>query len=137
MQKEDIPDGDIVFLRVHLNSAPTGKITSAALRPQGNDGLSTDWAKYSTAEETQSRARKPELNGVASVDVGGIRSIVYPRANLTVEHDPIENHSDIPDNIAHSLIKGAPDNETLEEDRIEIRKLMAKQMSWAIQVPLK
>ncbi len=134
MVEEDIPDRDIVYLRIHRNSSPDGTINSAALRPQGEDGLSVDWAKYSTAEETQARARKPSANGVASVDVGGIRGIIYPGVTLEVEHDPIENNPEIPDNIAHSLIKGAPNE--LEENRLEIRKLMAKQMAWAIQVPL-
>lgn len=50
MDIEVIPDENSVFLRVHRNSAENNVLLPAAFKPIGNDGLSVDWEKYSSAE---------------------------------------------------------------------------------------
>lgn len=56
--------------------------------------MSTDWAKYSTPEESRNRANRPEDNGVVEMRVGDVRAI----PGLTVEHTPIplnRSHTDV------------------------------------------
>ena len=58
--------------------------------------MSTDWAQYSTPQETQSRAKSspPRDNGVLKLNVGGVRAI----EGLSVQHTPLEEnraHTDV------------------------------------------
>lgn len=80
---EPIPDGDSVYMRVHVNNTKDGRILPGAF--QDHEGsMSTNWKKYcSTPEEARAKARNPALNGVVEAVVGSIRSIP-----LTVEHSP-------------------------------------------------
>ncbi len=79
---EDIPDNDVLFYRVHVNNTADGKPIPGAFRDVG-DSMSTDWNKYATASESQSRAKKPEKNGILKLNVGSVRSIPQ-----TVTHSP-------------------------------------------------
>jgi hypothetical protein len=97
--KEEIPDQDSLFMRVHRNNAPDGELAPGAFRDIGR-GMSTDWQKYSTAEETRARAGVPQKNGVTCMVAGGVRS-----CGLLVEHDPI------PVNRAHTEIVGIKSTE--------------------------
>ena len=97
---ERIPDEDSLFrtishkLYLQENLTET-EIPKAAIR-LGNDekGMSVDWSKYSTAEESQER--KSETHGVISWVVKLVREI--EAGVLTVEHQPNG------ENRAHSLI---------------------------------
>jgi len=61
---EPIPDADNVFMRVHRMYFREGELQPGVFKQQG-DGMSVDWDKYSTAEETKKRARKnPRDNAV-------------------------------------------------------------------------
>ena len=48
------------------------------------EGMSTDWSKYSTPDESRNRAGNPSDNGIVSFVVEKIWAI-----DLTVEHDPL------------------------------------------------
>ncbi len=74
--------------------------------------MSLDWDKYSTAEQTRNRGRKPHHNAVVSLMVGGIRTI----NNLEVLHTPEK------ENQAHSE-SVLPEDETLTEIRVLLLRL--------------
>jgi len=94
---EHVPDEDELYLRVHQNNLqPRGELHPGIFR-EHNSGMSTDWSHYATPEETRQRATSPpELNGVVSLPVGGVRAL----EGLTVDHDPL------PDNRAHTEVHG-------------------------------
>lgn len=94
---EEIPDSDRLFMRAHRMFFKDGKLAPGVFRDQG-DGISVDWERYSSPDETQRRARKPEDNAVVEMKAGDIRPIP-----LTVEHHPVE------DNRAHSEVLGRKD----------------------------
>ena len=100
---EEIPNTDKVFLRIHkVNLNLDKEEEKEKIKPyhsfeqKGEDGLSVDWSKYATAENTKLRAKKPEDNGVVSFSVNQLRDV-----SLTVVHKP-QNYQ------AHSLIKDIP-----------------------------
>lgn len=92
--REDIPDADQLFMRVHREHARDGELAPGVFHDVGR-GMSTDWQKYSTPAETRARARKPHKNGVIAMVAGGVRG-----CGLLVEHDPI------PLNQAHTEVIG-------------------------------
>jgi hypothetical protein len=97
--KEEIPDQDSLFMRVHRTNAPDGELAPGAFRDIGR-GMSTDWQKYSTPDETRARAKAPHKVGVIGMVAGGVRG-----CGLLVEHDPI------PVNRAHTEIVGIKSTE--------------------------
>jgi hypothetical protein len=110
---EEIPDGARLFRRVHRNFLRGTAEPDEDYIPPGaikkEDSLSTDWSKYSTPEQTRSRAPSPEANGVISLPVGSVRR----ETSQTVEHDPEA------DNRSHSLVIGRKD----EEIRMQLLRL--------------
>ena len=76
-------------------------------------GMSVDWNKYSTPEETRQRAKNPTKNAVLSLSVGGVRKI----GDLDVEHRPE------PENRAHSEIDFPDSHETRTEVRVFLLRL--------------
>ena len=117
---ENIPDLDRLYMRVHRNNQVDGVPTPGAFRDHPPDGerpgMSTDWSRYSTPEETLARARKPEDNGVVEMVVGAVRAI----PNLRVEHVPL------PENRAHSEVFGKKD--------VEARVLLQRACRWSLPI---
>ena len=58
--------------------------------------MSVDWAKYTTPEETRTRARKPSENAVVQFEVAEVRALPGQK----VEHLPL------PENRSHSGVIG-------------------------------
>jgi|SRR5690242_5530869 len=117
---EQIPDDSSLFFRIHKSYLQFGdELPPGVFRDQGG-GMSTDWDKYSTAEETQKRVQRsaPEDNGVLSLNVGGVRQI----SPLTVEHTPQ------PENRAHSEVFG--DKKKDPEVRLKLKRLA----QWVIKI---
>ncbi len=115
--QESIPDNDELFMRVHHQWTRNGIALPGAFKdPDG--GMSTDWAKYSTPEETLRRARKnPQNNGVVKLQVSKVRAI----QNQTVNHTPeITNR-------AHTDVLGVKDE--------EVRLKLTRVYSWIIDPP--
>ena len=105
-QVEHIPDDADVFMRAHSVFFRKRVLQPGVFRPH-DGGMSVDWDKYSSPEDTRQRAANPQANAVISLPVGGIRNI----DNLEVEHTPE------PTNRAHSDVVGLPEGEDLTEVR--------------------
>jgi hypothetical protein len=93
---EEIPNDDYLWMRVHKNDLPNGDIAPGAFknRPTSKDGMSTDWEKYATPQETRNRGRIPTDNAVIRLRVGEVREI----PDQTVVHTPITSnraHTDV------------------------------------------
>lgn len=118
---EQIPNEDSLYYRVHKSFVIEGKIIPGVFKERGDGdskGMSTDWAKYSTAKEALSRSKVPNDNGILQAIVGEIRSV-----GLAVEHAPL------PDNYSHTNVKG------LDADSTELRRKLLKIFSsWAIEI---
>jgi hypothetical protein len=95
---ENIPDEDVVYMRLHRSMIdPEGNLNPGLIRLRpGEHGMSVDWNKYSTPEETRNRAKVPADNGVVSFPVGGVRKIPFQEVL----------HAPIPQNQAHAEIIG-------------------------------
>jgi hypothetical protein len=97
---EDIPDADVAYYRVHWNLVRTagGKLGPNCFRDPTGYGMSTDWSKYKTPEQTRLGAgvEKAINYGVTGLQVGHVRRI----ERLTVVHAPTE------DNDAHTHVLG-------------------------------
>ena len=115
--QELIPDNDELFMRVHCQWTRNGNPIPGAFRDH-DGGMSTDWAKDSTPEQTLRRARKnPEKNGVVKLQVSEVRAI----PNQTVVHTPeIANR-------AHTDVLGIKD----EEVRLKFTRIC----TWIIDPP--
>jgi len=108
---EDIPDDDSVYMRAHrMFFRPT--LQPGVFTPHGA-GMSVDWKKYSSPEDTRQRARNPDHNAVIRLPARGIRDI----NNLALEHTPE------PENRAHSDVFGLVNSEDLTEARILLLNL--------------
>ena len=109
---EDIPDADQVFMRAHRNFLRNGAITPNVFRAQG-EGMSVDWSKYASPDDTRSRARKPLDNAILALVAGEVRS----KTGLGVNHTPL------PENRAHSDVILPQDDEDLTEARIKLGRI--------------
>jgi hypothetical protein len=102
---EEIPDDDALYMRVHRQwIKPDGSLwpVSSKNRPDDSGGMSTDWDRYSTPEETRSRGRRPADNAVIAMNVGAVRAI----PEQSVVHSPIRGYPELPDNRAHTDVFG-------------------------------
>jgi hypothetical protein len=124
---EHIPDPDRMFMRVHAQwLRPPARALHAGVFREIEGAISTDWEKYSSAQETRSRAKKnPSQNGVIALVAGDVRGI----EGLSVEHEPIRS------NRAHSGIHGLgqPGSLPAEESKTKRRVLLLGLVSgWEI-----
>src|SRR5579863_8173816 len=95
---EYIPDESDTYMRAHRMYFRGRTLQPGVFRVR-DGGMSVDWDKYSTPEETRQRSNSnPRDNAVIRLPVVGIRDI----GNLDVKHSPdqtigFENraHSDI------------------------------------------
>lgn len=116
-EAEAIPDEDHIFRWVPANRINArGQPAPGAFKERGS-GMSTDWSKYSTAKESQDRAQKPELTGIARLEVEEVR-----RLGLGVTHTPRDW------NRAHTDVTGIGDDEEL--------RLLLRDMARMVLVPL-
>lgn len=96
---EIIPDEDILYYRIHKNFIVEGELSPGVFRNGGQAAMSTDWSKYSSAEETKNRVRDnnkdPDNYGVVEFSTGQVRGIPQE-----VTHTPSRN------NQAHTSVSG-------------------------------
>ncbi len=89
---EPIPDSDELYKRVHRNLfKPDKTIMTGAFHHRS---MSTDWAKYSSADDARNRAPTPDDNAVVKMAVSEVRQI----QDLAVEHSPLSenrSHTDV------------------------------------------
>jgi hypothetical protein len=116
---EAIPDSARLFFRIHRNwLARDGEIMPGFFKNTPADsGMSCDWEKYSTPEESRSRAKDPSVNGVLAMIAGEIRLVPDQR----LAHDPL------PTNRAHSQVFGDKDPEV----RLKLKRIA----SWVLRIP--
>jgi len=93
-------------------------------------GLSVDWSKYATPQETLTNHLKSNLYifGIVELNVGEFRFCVKENEfPLTIQHDPNKEESEIePLNRAHTLIKGFTRTNTSK-----IRMILSRIAIWA------
>jgi len=107
---ENIPDNHNPFMGIHKRwFKPDGTVQPGAFRNH-DGGMSTDWSKYSTPEETRERRRTPRDNAVLRMNVGRVRAV----PGQAVEHTPNWEER----NRAHSDVVG----EKNEEARVLLRR---------------
>jgi hypothetical protein len=109
---EEIPDADSVFMRAHKDYIRDGDLVPGVFREQ-DGGMSVDWNKYASKEDTKQRAKNPANNAVVSLSVGGIRKI----DDLDVRHTPELS------NRAHSEVYLPDSREELTEVRLLLHRL--------------
>jgi hypothetical protein len=121
---EDIPDVDLLFMRVHKSDIQNGNPIPGVFRNRGTgdqEGMSTDWNRHSTAEQTKLRANRPEWRGgVIEMSVGAVRKI--PHQNVV--------HAPLPDNRAHTNVKGLKSGGV---EGTQVRYLFMRVWRWAIE----
>ena len=108
---EEVPDVDTLYMRVHRQwIRADGSLRPLCFknRPDDSGGMSTDWDRYSTPEETRQRARRPSDNAVIAMNVGQIRAIPEQR----VQHSPVFGHPELPDNRAHTDVYGPKERDS-------------------------
>jgi len=140
---EHIPNESILFCRVHIgmiskkNNLPNP--SAFYNTPRTGDNLSTDWDKYSTAEESRDRIGLQYRHGttefknklkfnIYSFSARKIRSITPEQIP---EHDPHQNIPEIlgdPNNRSHSIIIG----DKGEKNDPEVRLKLVEIGDWAI-----
>ena len=92
-------------------------------------GLSTDWSKYATPEDTLNRLRAPTLkvNGILELNVGRLQfTIKENKLPLIIKHDPIrvpKGKTQI--NRAHTLLMGIN-----KPNRAKIKRCLSKIANW-------
>lgn len=70
------------------------------------NGLSVDWSKYATPDDTLDRRMEPKLtsNGIIEIAIGKLRkNLKENHFPITIQHNPIREQ---PINRAHSLLNG-------------------------------
>jgi len=120
---EEIPDGDKLFYRVQKNWIRDGHILPGAIRERGegeNRSMSTDWEKYSTARESQDRARTPKDNTIVSFNVGFLREETLVVTHAPIGEIEIDNGSILPSNQAHTDVKSGQIMIGSEEIRLKL-----------------
>lgn len=102
-QAEDIPDEAHTYMRAHRTYFVRGQLQPGVFKKR-DGGMSVDWEKYSTAEQTRQRTKgNPQDNAVLRLIAIGIRDI----ETLDLKHTP-DQTPDAP-NRAHSDVIGIPD----------------------------
>ena len=117
---ENVPDYDLLYMRVHQVHLRDNSLSPKVFINHGEgdeEGMSTDWNKYSTPEETRNRiyAKKPTWKG------GVIQMVVEDVWKIP---DQVVQHAPLPDNRAHTNIKGRKDT--------QVRYLFMSIWQWVI-----
>ena len=122
--KEEIPDKDYLFQRVHKNHIVQGTLAVSMVFKNYGEGMSTEWSHYSSAQKTKNRVAKlsppkdPKNYGVINLKVKEVRKI----SGQTVVHTPLK------ENRAHTDIKG----EKTEKAKV----LFSRIYDWSIKPPV-
>jgi hypothetical protein len=140
---EDIPDEDALYARVLATQVAildgTALPESVVFRNHGGPderrGMSTDWSRYATPQETRGRSRRnpPSAYGVIALPVGSVRAIPLQRVeHAPIFHDPEDPEQ--PNNRAHADVVG-PKSKDETGDRLlstEIRNRFQELAVWVI-----
>ena len=108
---EEIPNADSVYMRAHRMYFRSGGLAVGVFQAH-EGGMSVNWEKYASAQETKQQAARPGDNAVIGFLVGAIRAI----KDLNVKHTPKDS------NRAHSDVN-LPDR---REELTEVRVLLGR-----------
>jgi len=119
-----------VSLRVHklnIDSRETGRnrLLPIAFQQKGDDGMSVDWLKYRSVEQSRNTTKVPDDNGVISLNVGDI--VDCSIESMEVIHDP--QAIELNYNQAHSLVKSIPKK---DPNKTAIRRFLWQNFDWEI-----
>ena len=119
-----------VSLRVYISNIDqreTGRnrVLPIVFQQKGDDGMSVDWLKYRTVEQSRNATRVPIENGVISLNVGDIKDCTIEQ--LDVIHDPQALEFNY--NQAHSLVKSIPKK---DPNKTAIRRFLWQKFDWEI-----
>ena len=109
---EQIPDCDFIYMRAHFKFFHHEELQPGVFRSH-DGGMSANWDRYASPDETRKQAKNPNDNAVIRMPVGGVRKI----DSLRVDHTPE------PGNRAHAEVTGFPDS---AEEITEIRVLLLR-----------
>jgi hypothetical protein len=127
---EDIPNSSALFLRVAQGGCPDLVLHPGVFK-ENKGSMSVDWVRYSSAHQTRARQGRPERFGIVELDAGIIRTLLDVVPQLTVTHEPVQNHSTLMDNRAHSAVYGI---EVDPKTTLKIRTALYKRFSkWLIR----
>jgi hypothetical protein len=116
--KEQIPAQSNLFYRIHKTFIVDGEIVPGVFQSK-IDGMSTDWDKYGTPQQSLALSKIPADNGIVKFSVRQIRQ----QPSMDVEHDPqLYNRS-------HSLVHGVPEKGEL---KTKVRLLLKRICEWEI-----
>jgi len=122
---EPVPDNALLFMRIHKNHIQDGRPVPGVFQNHGEGddaGMSTDWNKYSTPQETLDRkiATSPTWQGgIIELVAGEVRKI--PQQSVV--------HAPLSENRAHTNVKGPKKG----KDATEVRYLFMRNWRWAIE----
>ena len=118
-KSEEIPDPDLLYLRVHFQNIRGEDLIPAAFQPR-DGGVSTNWSKYADPETTRQQIALHPINGkfrdpknyaVAGFQSGSVRQV----PSVEVKHTPR------PENRAHTDITF--DLASEEEFRVKLSRI--------------
>ena len=124
---EEIPDESEIYMRVHREEVKN--IPRSIFRDRDGQGMSVDWCKYATVDETRARGiQGASQYGVVALSVGRIRKEVM----MQVRHSPVEpTEKDTEGNRAHSDLLGLYGLN--KGDTVEARVLLGRILQWRVQ----
>ena len=145
---EEIPNNDLLYMRVHRNMVEHDLPVIGVFRNRPDPaqselppGMSTDWNRYSTPQQTRERARssRPEDNGVISLNVGHVRGIYGQQVDHTPRYRVLENPED-PNNRAHTDVSGrkSPKETNDPQERVRLLRIRVEFQEisrWEIPAP--
>jgi|AntRauTorcE11897_2_1112592.scaffolds.fasta_scaffold50075_2 hypothetical protein len=119
-EREEIPDEDRLYMRVHKNWIRDGDLNPGTFR-NNQGGMSTDWSKYSDPERTKDRVinyeKDPDNYGVLSMNVGQVLDI----PDQVIIHKPLD------ENRSHTDVEGVK--------KTRQRVLYLEIINWEITLP--
>ena len=125
---ENIPDADILFLRVSRQWCPDLLLHPGVFK-ENKGSMSVDWAKYCTSQDTRTRQGEPQRFGIVELIAGPVRRPPGIDDHLTVNHEPTQGTA-LPDNRAHSAVYGI---ESDGKRKLRIRTALYKRFgTWLI-----
>lgn len=126
IKPENIPNKSTLYRWVHFEMYEDEDETLSPMTFENQDGgMSTDWSKHSSPNDTRERVRnfkpkrEPKDYGVISLNVGKVRAI----EKQIVEHTPK------PSNLAHTDVFG--------DKSPKIKILYSRIYTWVIDPPKK
>ena len=102
MDESEFKLEDELYRGVKCEFFENGRPRYTAFYSSSTDGLSVDWSRFTTPNESWNRLND-SYKCLASITVDFVKNGIkkdFPQASLTVKHFPIE------DNYSHCLIKG-------------------------------